>query len=77
MPIRVTVRRDICIGCGVAPSLCPDIFILEDGRNRVVDRFSMETNDNISVGKLPEDMLDCIENAVTSCPVGAISYERT
>ncbi len=75
MPIRVKVDRDTCIGCGVAPTLCPEVFYLEDGKNRVRPEFSIETDDSISLGEVREDLRECVENAASSCPVNAIILE--
>lgn len=75
MPVRVKVDRVTCIGCGVAPTLCPDVFYLEDGKNRVKPEFSIETSDSASIGEVEDDLRECVENAANSCPVNAISLE--
>lgn len=75
MPIRVKVDRKLCIGCGVAPALCPDVFYLEDGKNRVKPEFSIETSEDISVGEVKEELRGCVETATNSCPVNAITLE--
>jgi ferredoxin len=43
--LRVVVDREACIGCGVAPATCPDVFVLGDdnGKNRVREEYSVET----------------------------------
>ncbi len=33
MTLRVTVDRESCIACGIAPTLCSEVFVLE-GKNR-------------------------------------------
>lgn len=72
--IRVTIDRDACIGCGVAPATCPEVFILGDdnGKNRVVEEYTVKINEHISVGEVPVDLRECVEAAVQSCPVSAI-----
>ncbi|RDD53113.1 MAG: ferredoxin [Candidatus Korarchaeota archaeon NZ13-K] len=75
MTLRVRVDRKLCIGCGVAPALCPDVFQLEEGRNRVRQEFSVMTDDEISIGEVGEELRECVETAINSCPVGAISLE--
>lgn len=75
MPIRVKVDRALCIGCGVAPSLCSEVFYLEDGKNRIKPEFSIETSESISLGEVSEKLKDCVEIAVNSCPVNAITLE--
>lgn len=54
------VNEELCIGCGTCESLCPSVFKLENGKSHVVS----------------EDCADCnCQEAVDSCPVGAISIE--
>ncbi len=75
--IRVIVDRDTCIGCGVAPATCPDVFVLGDdnGKNRVVDEWVKELNEHVSIGEVPEELKDCVQAAVDACPVSAIRFE--
>jgi len=75
---RVTVDRVKCIACGVAPALCPDVFELgsDNGKTRVVDRYSVSTDLSVSVGEVPEELYDCVRSAAEACPVGAIAVER-
>lgn len=59
MTKKITVDKELCIGCGACVNLCPEIFELDgDGKSRVM------------VGKGYEQ---CdYEMAINSCPVGAI-----
>lgn len=58
--MSISVNKETCIGCGTCASLCPDSFkIGEDGKSEPI---SQEVN-------------DCVKNAVTSCPVQAITAE--
>lgn len=55
----VEVNKDACIGCGVCASLCPDVFELgDDGKANVKDAGSTAP---------------CVDEAISSCPVSAIS----
>jgi ferredoxin len=76
---KVTVNRDLCIGCGIAPNLCPQVFVLGDdnGMTRVVDEYSEELSAEVSVGLIPEDLRDCVEQAAEACPAQAITIEET
>ena len=78
MPYRVVVNRELCISCGVAPSVCSRVFMLGDdnGKNRVVDEFSVELSETRSVGVVPDELYECVKTAAESCPVGAISVEK-
>lgn len=75
---RVTVDRNACIACGVAQSICPEVFVVgEDvGRNRVVDKYSEKTTADISIGVVPEELYECVKNAEDACPVKAITVEK-
>lgn len=75
MPMRITVDRSLCIACGVAPTLCSEVFVLE-GKNRVVEKYTKEISDEISIGEVPDELRECVENAAMSCPVEAIKVEH-
>jgi ferredoxin len=49
MKYKVTVDRNACIACGVAPNLCPSVFILggDNGKTRIVDEYSEKTSEEI------------------------------
>lgn len=75
---RVTVDRDLCIQCGIAPNMCPQVFILaeDSGKNRVVEAYSETISDEVSVGVVPGDLQDCVEQAAEACPAQAITVEK-
>lgn len=54
---KVTVNKELCIGCGTCESLCPNVFKIEDGKSKVVSEEC--------------DTCNCKEVA-KSCPVTAI-----
>ncbi len=73
---KVTVDRALCIGCGIAPNMCPQVFVLADnGKNKVVDAYSESLSDELSVGVVPEDLQDCVEQTAEACPAQAITVE--
>lgn len=58
---RAYVNPDLCIGCGLCVSTAPEVFrINADGISE-------------AYAETPEGMQDKVEEAVNSCPVGAIS----
>lgn len=58
---KVTVNKNICIGCGLCCSACPGSFELgEDGKSQVKD----ENDKSCNYHEIAE-----------SCPVGAITVE--
>jgi ferredoxin len=75
---RVIVDRVTCIACGAAPVMCPEVFVLgsDNGKNRVVDKYNVKTDENISIGEIPEELYECVKNAAEICPVNAIKVEK-
>lgn len=58
---KIILDQNKCIGCNTCPLIDPDTF-------------EMDTNIyKAKVKKQPEEITDTIQNAVSSCPVGAIS----
>lgn len=56
------VDSDLCTGCGVCESICPDVFELgDDGIAHVIDENGC-------------DDAGCCDEAIESCPEEAISY---
>lgn len=62
--MKAHVDKDICIGCGVCPSVAPEVFAMDD------DGKAVEI-----VESVPESSADTAKEAETSCPVNAISVE--
>ena len=54
----IKVDKKKCIGCGLCPSLCPDVFAMG--------------NDGKALVKAQKN-LPCVAEAIDSCPVNAIS----
>ncbi len=57
---KVKVDESLCIGCGTCEALCPSVFKIDmdAGKSKVIAEECGECN---------------CQEAVTSCPVGAIS----
>ena len=49
--------NDNCIGCGLCASTCPEVFTMDGGK---------------AVVKEDKDA-DCVDEAISNCPVDAIS----
>ena len=62
--MKAYVDRDTCIGCGICPSVCPEVFEMDD--------------ENIAIVKVDEvsaDLEESAKEAEESCPVDAITVE--
>lgn len=57
--MEVTVDKGACIGCGACAGVCPDCFHLGDDMKAEFKGCG-------------DDKKDCVENAISACPVGAI-----
>ncbi len=53
------VDKDLCIGCGLCPSIAPEVFEMED--------------DGKAVAVVAETSDPAAQEAADSCPVAAIS----
>jgi ferredoxin len=61
--VKATVDQDLCTGCGLCESTCPEVFELQDDVAVV------------KVDPVPEDAEESCKQAVEDCPVEAISCE--
>ena len=61
----VEVNKEKCLGCGMCVGINSDVFDFGD------DGLAEANNDNIN-----DDNKDDVENAVNSCPVGAIEKKE-
>jgi len=75
---KVVINRSICLGCGAAPAACSEVYELGDdnGKNRIVAKYSVELTPDISIGIIPEELYECTKNGADVCPVSAISIEK-
>ncbi|MGN1033894.1 MAG: ferredoxin [Intestinibacter sp.] len=60
--MKADVDKDTCIGCGLCPSICPEVFEMDD------DGLAHATVDTV-----PDDVKDEAKEAEESCPVNAIT----
>ncbi len=58
------VDKDTCIGCGICPDVCPEIFsMVDDGKAEAVDT------------EISDEILDNAKDAEAQCPVDAIEVK--
>jgi ferredoxin len=61
--VKATVDEDLCTGCGLCESTCPEVFELQDDLAVV------------KVDTVPKDAEESCKQAAEDCPVEAISCE--
>ncbi|KGN02164.1 ferredoxin [Clostridium novyi A str. 4570] len=63
--MKADVDKDLCIGCGLCPSICPEVFDMgDDGKAHV------------TVDEVEDSAKDSASEARQSCPVEAITVEE-
>jgi ferredoxin len=63
--MKIEINKDKCLGCGMCVGICPDVFDFDD------DGLATANSDNIN-----DENKESTEEAVNSCPVGAIEKEE-
>ena len=64
--MKAIVDKDTCISCGLCPSMCPEVFEMQDD-----DKAGVKNDKN----EIPEDVVSSAQEARDACPVDAISIE--
>lgn len=62
--MKAYVDEDLCIGCGLCPDICPEVF-----------EFGMKDVATVLVDEVPADVEDSAKEAAESCPSEAIRVE--
>jgi ferredoxin len=55
------VEKDVCIGCGACPAICPEVFEMDD------DGLAFALKEHV-----PEDQEELAQEAAENCPTEAI-----
>ncbi len=63
MAKKVSIDKDLCIGCGACTGICPNVFGFDDEGKADV------------IAEVSDDDEEACDEAVAGCPVGAISAE--
>jgi ferredoxin len=62
--MKAIVDAEACIGCGLCPQVCPEVFEMDDKNIAIV-----------KVTPVPAGLEDKVKESVESCPVTAITIE--
>lgn len=63
--MKTKVDPDTCIGCGLCPSIAPDVYEMGD-----------DDKAHATVDKVPDGSEGAAQEAADSCPVSAISIDE-
>jgi ferredoxin len=63
--MKAIVDRDACIGCGLCPDVCPEVFEMDNEEKAVT-----------KVNPVPPELQDKCKEAAESCPSDAIKIEE-
>ena len=63
--MKAKVDKDLCIGCALCTSICPEVFSMEDDGKAVA-----------ITGDIPAEEKDNATEARDSCPASAIDIEE-
>ncbi|MFZ7131601.1 MAG: ferredoxin [Eubacteriales bacterium] len=62
--MKAIVDKDLCIGCGLCPEICSEVFEMDDDGKAIAS--DME---------IPDELQDDAQDAASQCPVDAIAVE--
>ena len=62
--MEACVDKDMCIGCGLCPEVCSDIFKMDDDEKAVAAK-----------GEVPALLINSAKDAEEQCPVNAITVK--
>lgn len=76
--LKVTIDKDVCIGCAACVAACEEVYALDDESNKafITKDYSKENKDNISWGETPEEFDEKVKEGKESCPVECIKVEE-
>ena len=64
--MKVSVNKDVCLGCGACVSTCGEVFDYNEDQSFAI----------VKTPEVPEDQKSSVEDAKAGCPTGAIIVEE-
>lgn len=61
--MTVQVKEDLCVGCGLCVDICPEVFVMEEDKAKVI------------ANPAPTGAEENCKKSQTDCPVEAIIIE--
>lgn len=61
--IKIKIDEELCVGCGMCASLCPEVFELKEGKSAIKKEVNLEKYESQ------------IKKAAENCPVEAIEIK--
>jgi ferredoxin len=62
--MKVKVDKDLCLGCGICPDICPEVFEMEDDGKAVT-----------KIDEIPPEAENSCRDAAQQCPAEAIKIQ--
>ena len=62
--MKIIIDPNFCVGCGLCPQICPEVFEMEDDKAVV------------KAEVIPGEFEDACKDAIEKCPVFAIMSEE-
>lgn len=72
---KCRIDRTNCTSCGTCWDSCPEYFAQDanDSLSSIAEEYRIDADPGL--GTVPEDLLECVNEAVDLCPVQVISLE--
>jgi ferredoxin len=73
--ISIRIDRDECILCASCWEICPEVFeeSSDDGLSQIVEGHRLHGDP--ALGKVPDELEGCVQDAADACPVEIIHLE--
>ena len=68
--MKAYLDKDTCISCGLCPSICPEVFEMQDDGKAGICASVGEHNNVV-----PKEVEDSTKESAEACPVAAITTE--